>query len=56
MNKMTFACLAGVAAACGLAAWSTIKWYKGRESQDKKRGTKVAEQQEYNEAIAKQLA
>jgi predicted MFS family arabinose efflux permease len=56
MNRMTFACLAGVAAACGLAAWSTISWYKGRGSRDEKRVRKVAEQQEYNKAIAKQLA
>jgi hypothetical protein len=56
MNKTTFACLVGLAFAGGLAAWSTINWYKGRESRNKKRIRKVAEEQEYNEAIAEQLA
>jgi hypothetical protein len=32
-----------------------IRRYKGRGSQDKKRVRKVVEEQEYNEAIAKQL-
>lgn len=57
MNRMTFACLVGAAAfAGGLATWSMIKRYKGRGSQDKKRVKKVAEKQEYNEALAEQLA
>jgi len=57
MNRMTFACLAGVAAfGGGLAAWSMIRRYKDRGSRDKKRVRKVGEEQEYNEAIAKQLA
>jgi hypothetical protein len=57
MNRMTIACLAGAAAlAGGLATWSMMRRYKGRGSPDKKRVKKVAEQQEYNEAIAEQLA
>jgi hypothetical protein len=56
MNKMTIACLAGLAFAGGLTAWTTINWYKGRGSRDKKRARKVAEEQEYNEALAEQLA
>lgn len=52
MNRMTIACLAGAAAfAGGLATWSMIRRYKG-----KKRVKKVAEKQEYNEVLAKQLA
>ncbi len=39
----------------GLATWFTIKWYKNRGSRDKKRVRKVAEEQENNEAIARQL-
>ena len=53
---MTLACLAGLALAGGLGAWSTIKCYKGRGSRDKKRVRKVAKDQEYDEAIAEQLA
>jgi len=53
---MMFACLAGLAFAGGLTAWSTINWFKGRGSRDKKRVRKVAEDQEYNEALAEQLA
>jgi hypothetical protein len=56
MNKTTIACLAGLAFAGGLTAWSIINWYKGRGSQDKKRLKKVAKEQEYNKAIAEQLA
>jgi hypothetical protein len=57
MNRMTIACLAGSAAfAGGLATWSMIRRYKGRESSDKKRVKKIAEQQVYNEALAEQLA
>ncbi len=56
MNRMTFAFLAGAAAfAGGLATWSMIR-YKGRGSRDKKRVKKDAEKQEYNEALAEQLA
>jgi len=56
MNRITLACLAGATAfAGGLATWSTIKRYKNRGSRDKKRVRKVAAEQEYNEAIAKQL-
>ena len=57
MNRMTFVCLAGAAAlAGGLATWSMIRRYKGRGSRDKRRVKKIAEQQEYDEAIAEQLA
>lgn len=56
MNKTTIACLTGLAFAGGLTAWSIINWYKGRGSQDKKRLKKVVKEQEYNEAIAEQLA
>jgi hypothetical protein len=56
MNKMTIVCLAGLAFAGGLTAWATINRYKGRGSRDKKRVRKVAEEQEYSEAIAEQLA
>ena len=57
MNKMTIACLTGLAFAGGLSAWATINWYKGRGSRDKKkRARKVAEEQEYDEALAEQLA
>jgi len=38
MNKMTIACLTGLAFAGGLSAWATINWYKGRGSRDKKSG------------------
>ena len=56
MNRMTVASLAGLAFAGGLGAYSTIRWYKRRAPRDKKRGRKVTEEQQYNEAIAKQLA
>ncbi len=57
MNRMTIVYLAGAAAfAGGLATWSMVNWYKGRGSRDKKRVRKVAEKQEYNEALAEQLA
>ena len=56
MNRMTIACLAGLAFAGGLTAWTTINRYKGRGSRDKKRIRKVAEEQEYDEDIAEQLA
>jgi len=56
MNRITIACLAGLAYAGGLATWSTIRWYKSRGPRDKKRVRKVAEEQEYNEALAEQLA
>ena len=56
MNRMTIACLAGLALAGGLGALSTIRWYKRRAPRDRKRVRKVDEEQEYNEAIAKQLA
>ena len=53
---MKFACLAGLAFAGGLGAWYVASRYKGGGSRDKKRVRKVAQEQEYNEAIAKQLA
>ena len=57
MNRMTFACFAGATAfAGGLATWFMIRRYKDRGSSDKKRVKKVAEQQEYNAALAEQLA
>jgi hypothetical protein len=56
MNKMTIACLAGLVFAGGLTAWATINRYKGRGSRGKKRARRVGEEQEYNEAIAGQLA
>jgi hypothetical protein len=55
--RITLACLAGAAGlAGGLVTWSVIRRYKRRGSRDKKRVRKGAEEQEYNEAIAKQLA
>ena len=56
MNKITIACLAGLAIAGGLGAWSTINWCKGRGLRDKKRTRKAAKEQGYDEAIAEQLA
>jgi hypothetical protein len=57
MNRMTFACLAGLAFAGGLGAWYAVSWYKGRGlRRERKRVRKVAEEKEYNEAIAKQIA
>jgi len=57
MNRMTFACLAGLAFAGGLGAWYAVSRYKGRgPRRERKQVRKVAEEQEYNEAIAKQLA
>ena len=56
MNKISIACLAGLAFAGGLTAWSTTNWFKYRGSRDKKRLRKVAKEQEYDEAIAEQVA
>jgi hypothetical protein len=56
MNKMTIACLAGIAFAGGLGAWYAVNRYKGRGSRDKKRVREVGKEQEYDEAIAEQLA
>ncbi|WP_162477874.1 hypothetical protein [Nitrososphaera sp. AFS] len=53
MNKMTIACLAGIAFAGGLGAWYAVSRYKGRE---RKRVRKDGKEQEYDEAIAEQLA
>lgn len=53
---MTFACLASLAIfASGLAAWSTVMWYKGRGPRDRKRVKKLAEEKP-KEALAEQLA
>ena len=56
VKRVAFACLGGLAVfAGGLAAWSTIIWYKGRGPQDRKRVRKVVEI-EAKEALVEQLA
>ncbi len=53
MNRMAFACFAGVAAfACGLVA---LSWYKSRRPEYRKRVRKLVEQ-DVKEAVAEQLA
>jgi hypothetical protein len=53
MNRITFACFAGVTAfACGLVA---LSWYKSRRPEYRKRVRKLVEQ-DVKEAVAEQLA
>jgi hypothetical protein len=53
MNRITFACFAGVAAfACGLVA---LSWYKSRRPEHRKQLRKVVEQ-DVKEAVAEQFA
>jgi len=56
MNRMTIACLAGLAFAGELAAWSTIMWYKNKGPKEKKRIKRAVAEEEPNEALVEQLA